>query len=179
MAAASCDEAYPGVKHTRWLVMTGDYLLVVDKLQSDAEHRFDWLYHNRGDQVICEAARDSVSLAGEVPGGEYIRNARRGTTGGRHPGQFEDAGCRDDATMAAGAGTVVTTGDGVGGSVDDRVPMLMIGREGREVSFAAVLEPVRTGGRPQVSDVQLAAAGEGMTVTVESGSRADRVTIAG
>jgi hypothetical protein len=177
VAAAACDEAYPGVKHTRWLVMTGVYLLVVDKLQSDENHRFDWLYHGRGDRVVCAPARDSVSLAGEVPGGEYLRNTRRGTTAETIGAQFESAGVTTYATMAAGQGSVVTIGDGVGGAVDDRVPMMMVGREGREVSFAAVLEPVRPGGSPQVSGVRLVPAGEDLTVTVESGSHADRVTL--
>jgi hypothetical protein len=177
VAAASCDDAYPGVKHTRWLVMTGAYLLVVDKLRSDKDHRFDWLYHNKGEQVVCDATRDSVSLAGEVPGGEYIHNARRGTTGEVIRAKFENADVTTYVTMAAREGTVVTIGDGVGGSVNDRVPMIMIGREGREVLFAAVLEPVHTGGRPQVADVRLAAAGEGMTIAVASGDHTDRVTI--
>ena len=177
VAAATCDEAYPGVKHTRWLVLTGAYLLVVDKLLSDKNHRFDWLYHSRGERVVCDAARDSVSLAGEVPGGAYIRNPRRGTTGEAIRARFEGTDITTYLAMAACEGTVVTVGEGVGGSVDDRVPMMMIGREGRQVSFAAVLEPVRTGGRPQVSGVRLAPTEEGMTITVEAGSHVDRVTV--
>jgi hypothetical protein len=177
VAAASCDEAYPGVKHTRWLVMTSAYLLIVDKLQSGQAHRFDWLYHNRGEKVVCDAARDSVSLAGEVPGGEYIRNASRGLTGEIIRAQFESTSVTTCLTIAAHESTVATVGEGVGGSVDDRVPMIMIGREGREVFFAAVLEPVRTSGSPQVGGVRLAATEEGMTIMVESGSHTDRVTI--
>jgi hypothetical protein len=177
VAAARCDEAYPGVKHTRWLLLTATYLLVVDKLQSDAEHQFDWLYHNKGRRLICDAAAESVSLAGTVPGGEYIRNAQRGTTSGLIRARFEDAGVAMYLTMAAHEGTVVTTGAGVGGSVNDRVPMLMVGAEGREACFAAVLEPVPAGGRPQVTDVRLAAAGEGITITMKSGPRTDSVTI--
>jgi hypothetical protein len=71
----------------------------------------------------------------------------------------------------------VTTGEGAGGSVNDRVPMLMVGTEGREASFAAVLEPVPADGRPQVTDVRLAATGEGMAITVKSGPHTDRMTI--
>jgi hypothetical protein len=178
VAAASCDDAYPGVKHTLWLILTGTYLLVVDKLQSDAAHRFHWLYHNKGERLVCEAATESANLAGEVPGGEYIRNARRGATGGLIRARFEDAGVATCLTMAAQEGTVVTAGEGVGGSVNDRVPMMMMmGTEGCEASFAAVLEPVPTGDQPQVTDVRLAAGGEGMTVTVTSGPHTDTMTI--
>ncbi len=177
LAAASCDEAYPGVKHTRWLLLTGTYLLVVDKLQSDAEHQFDWLYHNKGTRLMCESATESVDLVGEIPGGEYIRDARRGTTGGPLRARFEDTGVATCLTMAAQEGTMVTAGQGVGGSVNDRVPMLMLGRQGRDVSFAAVLEPVPTDGQPQVTDVRLAAGGEGVTVTVTCGRHTDTITI--
>jgi hypothetical protein len=177
VAAASCDEAYPGVTHTRWLVMTGTYLLIVDKLQAQKDHRFEWLYHNRGQKVACDAARDSVSLAGEIPGGEYIRDARRGATGAAIRAQFDGAGATTHLTMAAHEGTVVTMGDGVGGSVDDRVPMILIAREGREAFFAAVLEPVPAGGHPQVAEVQLTTTKEGLTIGVAAGLRTDRVTI--
>jgi hypothetical protein len=177
VAAASCDDAYPGVKHARWLLLTGTYLLVVDKLQSEAEHRFDWLYHNKGRSLTCEAATESVSLAGTVPGGEYIRAARRGTTSGPLRARFEDAGVAVYLTVAAHENTVVTTGEGVGGSVNDRVPMLMVGAEGREACFAAVLEPVPAGGRPQVTDIRLAPTGQGAAITVKSGPRTDSMTI--
>jgi len=177
VAAASCDDAYPGVKHTRWLLLTGTYLLAIDKLQSDAEHRFDWLYHNKGQRLVCEAATESTNPAGEVPGGEYIRNAQRGTTGELIRARFEDASVATYLTLAAQEGTVVTAGEGVGGSVNDRVPMMTMGRQGRDVSFAAVLEPVPAGDQPQVIDVRLAATGESMTVTVTSGPHTDRLTI--
>jgi hypothetical protein len=179
VAAARCDEGYPGVKHARWLVLTGTYLLVVDRLQSDSEHWFDWLYHNKGTRLTCEAADGSVDLAGEVPGGEYIRNARRGAARGLIRARFEDAAVTTYLAMAAQEGTVVTAGEGVGGSVNDRVPMLMVGRQGRDVSFAAALEPVPTGGQPQVTNVRLAAGGEGTTVTVTCGPHTDKVTIPG
>jgi len=177
VAAASCDEAYPGVRHTRWLVMTGTYLLVVDKLQSDKDHRFEWLYHNRGEKVTCDEARDSVALAGEISGGEYVRNAKRGTTSDTVRARFENAGVATHLTVAARENTAATVGEGVGASVNDRVPMLMLGREGREATFAAVLEPVPAGVRPLVTGVRLVPTEKGQTITVESGSRADNVTI--
>ncbi len=177
VAAASCDEAYPGVKHTRWLIMTGTYLLVVDKLQSGASHRFDWLYHHRGAKIVCDAARDDAGLTGEFPGGEYVRAAKRGTTGQMIQARFEGTGATTHLTMAAHTDTVVTVGEGVGGSVEDRVPLVMVGREGREVLFATVLEPVPTGRRSQITGVRLASTDKGLTIAVESGSRLDRVTV--
>jgi len=175
--AASCPEAYPGVQHKRLLFMTGTYLLVLDALHSDADHRFDWLYHNKGGRVICDQARDGVTAAADYPGGEYVRNAKRGTTDELIRVRFEDTAVAIFLTVAGGPGTTVTTGDGVGASVDDRVPMVMIGRNGRSICFAAVLEPARMGGQPQVADVRLSEAADGLTVAVLVDGHTDTVRI--
>ena len=175
--AASCPEAYPGVRHRRLLFMTGIYLLVLDELHSDADHRFDWAYHNKGTRVVCDQARDSVVPAVDCPGGEYIRNARRGTTDEPVRAQFEDGNVATCLTMAGSPDTIVTTGDGVGASVDDRIAMVMTGRNGRDTCFAAVLEPVRTGDRPQVADVRLVEAPDGLTVAIQLEDHSDTVRI--
>lgn len=177
--AAVCDQAYPGVQHTRWLIMTDVYLLILDRLHSDTEHRFDWLYHNRGQKAVCDAARDDVTLTGKFPGAEYIQNASQGTTADAVRVRFEDAKAVTHLTMAAGQDTTVTIGDGVGASVTDRVPMGMIGRTGREAEFAAVLEPVPTGGEPRATGIRIVRAGDTLKVLVERGSGADTIEIRG
>jgi len=175
--AASCDEAYPGVQYRRWLVMTDAYLLVFDRLHSDAEHRFDWLYHNRGEEAICDAARQSVVLSGQYPGGEYIQNTRQGTTAEPIRIRFEDASVTTHLTMAAQDDTTVIVGDGVGASVTDRVPMSIISRAGREVCFAAVLEPMPSGSRPFVTGLRCTETTAGSVIVVERGRRTDTLTI--
>ena len=152
--AARCDDAYPGVQHTRRLVMTDAYLVVLDQLRSETEHRFDWLYHNRGTRAVCDTAQDSVNLTDEYPAGEYVQNTMQGVTSGTVRVRFDDPKIATYLTMApecelilAERGTTVTIGDGVGGSITDRVPMATVGRTGRHATFAAVLEPVTTGDR--------------------------------
>jgi len=177
VVAASCEEAYSGVRHKRLLFMTAVYLLVLDQLHSDADHQFDWLYHNRGARVVCDQAGESVTPAADCPGTEYIRNTRRSTTDGPVRARFESGDVTTCLTMAGKPGTVVTTGDGVGASVDDRVPMLTAGRNGREMCFATVLEPVRTGGRPQAADVRLIETPDSLVVVVQFEGRTDTVRI--
>ncbi len=176
--AARCDRAYPGVRHTRRLVMTDSYLLVLDELHSDAERQFDWVYHNQGQKAICEAAASDANLAGKFPGSEYIQNARRGVTADAVRVRFEDDKVPLHLTMAAGPDTTVTVGDGVGGSVTDRVPMAMVGRKGRDVQFAAVLEPIAASGKPAVTDVQVTRTGDRMvTVHVRRGECTDAISV--
>lgn len=175
--AASCDEAYPGVRHRRLLFLTDAYLLVLDDLRSDADHRFDWLYHNRGAGVVCDQAPDGVNPVADYPGGEYIQNAHRGSTGEIIRARFEDKSVTTYLTIAGRPGTIVTTGDGVGASVDDRVPMIIAGRSGPNMCFAAVLEPVRSGDQPKVTDIQLTEAAGRLVVTVRHEGRTDTVAI--
>src|ERR1035441_1333252 len=40
-AVSETTEAYPGVTHTRTVVRISDYLVVADRLKSEAEHTFD------------------------------------------------------------------------------------------------------------------------------------------
>jgi len=177
VAAAGCDEAYAGVEHTRWLVMTGTYLLVFDTLRSDVEHRFDWIYHNRGSGAVCEAAADGVNLADKYKGFEYVENCRQGTTSEMISVSFEHPDVSTYLTVAAQEGTEVVIGDGVGASITDRVPMTMIGRNGHNAHFAAVLEPVVTGKEPRITGIRCTKRDESLTIAIERGGSEDRVRV--
>jgi hypothetical protein len=174
---ASCDQAYAGVNHRRLLLLTGEYLLVVDDLQADRDRRFDWLYHNRGRRLACDIARDDADLANAFPGSEYIRQARRGATDDEVRVSFIDDEVNTHLTVAAQNATTLTIGSGVGASVTDRVPMVMLARTGRAVQFAAVLEPVQRSGKARVAEVGLARRNATLTVAVERREGTDRVTL--
>ncbi len=178
-AAASCDAAYPGVEHHRLLLMTQSYLLVVDRLRADQERQFDWLYHNRGSKAVCQAATEAAQQIADDSGVEYIRNATRGRTDEIIRIVFDGGQVATHLTMAAGHGTDVLVGDGVGASVSDRVPMTMIGRRGLQVNYAAVLEPVRKSAGPTASAVKLDEDRDFLLVVVERGASVDRIRIGG
>jgi len=177
VVAASCVEAYPGVEHTRWLLMTDTYLLIFDAFQSDTEHRFDWIYHNKGDEVVCDVARNDVNLADKFTGGEYVQDCRQGKTADIIRVQFENPDVTTYLIMAAWENTTVTIGSGVGASITDRVPMIIIGRDGRNASFAAVLEPVLTGNESHVTGIRCAATDESQIIAVERGCQTDKISV--
>jgi hypothetical protein len=177
VAAATCTEAYTGVEHTRWLVMTDTYLLIFDALESDTGCQFDWTYHNKGYKVVCDLARNNVKLTDKYKGGEYIRDCRQGTTADIINVRFEEQDVTTYLNMAAWEDTTISIGNGVGASITDRVPMIMIGRDGRNVHFAAVLEPVLTGNEPRVTGIQCAVENESRTITITRVHQIDRVRI--
>jgi hypothetical protein len=77
--------------------------------------------------------------------------------------------------MAGAAATQLLLGDGPCGSVLDRVPVMMAGRNGRDVWFAATIEPVKTGGMPGVRAVRLERIDNGLTVQVSREGGDDRL----
>jgi len=108
---------------------------------------------------------------------EYVQHIRTGTTDGPVRVRFAGKAVATCLTMAAGGTTDVLAGDGVGASVVDRVPMVAIGRQGAQADFAAVLEPVRAGAKPTVSDVRLERTAAGATVTVQAGGAPTVITL--
>lgn len=180
---ARCDAAYAGVVHDRLLLMTRTYLLVIDRLRAENDHRFDWLYHSRGTAAVSEAIAAGLQWKGDYTGAEYIQNAVWAQKDELVRIAFEDANVTTHLTMAAEHKTSIMLGDGVGSSVSDRVPMAMIGRTGRDVTYVAALEPRLTGFEPTVLDIHVEE-GQGAlsvvverTVLVEPGIAEDRVEL--
>ena len=176
---ASCDAAYPGVKHRRMLCLTPTYLLVVDDLSSDKPHRYDWVYHNRGKAVRCETARDDVKPPKDMQGMEYVKNLKRGAAEGGCSVRFDG---NDVTTYLAigsnpGVSLSVLVGDGVGASVLDRVPMVVVGQQGKAARFVAVLEPTRKAPLPAVMNTSVAERSGSIEVSVWCGDATDIVTL--
>lgn len=176
-AMAKCIEAYPGVAHRRLLVQTPTYLLVFDHLESENEHRYDWVYHNRGTVAECAAALEPASLESSFSGSEYIENALSGSSEETVQVRFPDEGVTTYLTLAEGGQTGITTGDGVGGSILERIPLVIFTQHGRETCFAAALEPVAEGREPQVREVTFSADGGEAVVTVQNGERTETISI--
>ena len=174
---ASCNEAYPDLMHRRLFCMTPSYLLVFDELAASQEHLYDWVYHNRGTAVECDAVKEAADLSRAFPGSEYIRNTKVGTTAGPTRLKFVGDQVITHVLLDAAPKTTVLTGDGPCESILDRVPLVMVSRHGTSVRFAAVLEPVATGEPPTVTSVEHAAARGEMQITVRRGEASDVITL--
>lgn len=175
-ALASCDDAYPETQNQRLLILTPDYLLVFDRLLSTVNRRFDWLYHSRGTKAISDAATNSTTLDDAFTGSEYIAGTLGGTVDGTVRVQFKDKEVTTYLTMASAPGTEVLTGDGVGASIDDRVPLTIISRNGKQACFVAVLEPVRNT-PPTVTDVTMTEDSGTVRIEVRHGNTNDLITL--
>jgi len=175
-ARASCDKAYKGVKHTRTLALTPSYLVVMDELVVDGAEprRFDWVYHNRGEAVSCDAAAKAGKLPAPFQGAEYIRNVKRGRTDGETIRvEFSGKDVTTHLVMAGEPATEVAVGDGPLGSVMDRVPVVVVTRRGKAARFCAVIEPAKADAKPAVESVELSERGGALTVTVRRAGGTD------
>lgn len=175
-AQAGCDEAYPGVKQRRLLLLTPTYLLAVDTLDADEARRFDWVYHSRGMDAVCDQVQDNVQSDDAFPGFEYLQNVRSGVTGDTVRVRFRGDPVSTCLTIVGEPGTTVLVGDGPGASVEERVPLTMVSRCGTQGRFVSVLEPVRDG-RPQVSDLRVDDPDGGVRIQVTRGDAEDVVCL--
>ena len=140
-AAAHTDRAYAGVLHRRLLVLRPRFLVVVDVLAAadGKTHTFDWLYHNRGEGISCSAAVEETA-APEGQGFEYLKGLRRGEAGGPFQAIVAMGPDRVGVHVNGEPGSEVLVGTGVGESVLDRVPLLVVTRRGQSARFAAAIE---------------------------------------
>ena len=93
------------------------------------EHRFDWCYHNRGTSATAElAGLKDTPAPGDEPGMEFIRNLKSGATDAPIHVTFPDEKVTTELRLDAQPGSTLWTGDGVGDSVDQRVPLAMVTR---------------------------------------------------
>ncbi len=172
VTVARVDSAYEGVSHRRMFVLRPDYAVVVDQLEdrSGSEHTFDWLYHNVGEGIASDAA-PTQGMLGEGQGFELVDGIRKGAT---------DDGCRVtidvssdavDILMDGQAGSEIAVGTGVGESILDRIPMMMVTRRGAAARFAAVIEPRKDRQASSISEVSILGDVLGIAVVKTDGSR--------
>jgi len=170
---AHCTEAYPGIRHRRALCQTPTYLLVFDDLAGTGEHAFDWVYHNQGRTVECDAAQKAVDLDKAFAGSEYLENVRTGATADDIRVRFGGGEVTTHLVLSGAGGTEILTANGPGGSVLDRTPMVMVTRHGASARFAAVLEPVGAKPSPAVSRIVCETAQGNVRIVVSRGASSD------
>ena len=167
--------AYPGVEHRRCLVLSDDVLVVLDVLGSEAEHTFDWLYHDAGEAVRCAVATQTGPGALGVAGEEFVRWLGAGETAGACEVHFSGRGLATRLLVAAGGATTVRIATGPFHSVSERAPFALLRRRGKRVTFAVALCAEAPGGASGVTAVRVVDAEDGVTLLVERGSRVEKI----
>jgi rubrerythrin len=150
---------FDGISHTRFLLLTPCYLLIVDDLNASdgKDHIFDWLYHNKGQGVSCKL-ETSRTMPGNLPEGyAYLRNVRSYSTSGFQNPELEFSGEKTSVNMLMTGceNDEVFTATGPNTSIDDRVPMVIIRKKGQKVRYVTLLEPFPINGTPKVKSLKI------------------------
>jgi hypothetical protein len=183
LVSASADSAYAGVRHARNVIMVADrYLLVVDVLESQQPHTYDWNYHAPG--TLTPDFPLQPHYAGNLPpyiagGGQLailhdVRESR--------PLNTWNAVWRNDnamlritmpeqsekMTVYTGNGPRYTPGTFTLTSEDMLwdMPMVFARRTAKSTVFSAVLEVLRDGQKP-ASSIELVSESFPHTVKIQ------------
>lgn len=176
--AVECDDMFDKVNQRRFLLLTPNYLLVVDEMVpgNGKEHTYEWLYHNRGTRAACELP--STTTAPPKDGGfEFLQDIA--THALDNAADLDVTFLMDKlkvhVKMSGRKGDEVMTATGPVESIYERAPMVLVRRKGKTVWFCAVLEPVPEGAQPAVKKVAITDTNGAKAVTVTRKDGEDRI----
>ncbi len=187
VAVSRVDGVFPGVNHTRGVALTEGVVVVIDRMDSDAEHAYDFAYHNLGKLKPGDGwtASPTDHPLGTTANYENIKELKKLSGSGairlswdvteQHPAAspVRTSGAALELWQLPIAGGEVFTGvTGLNNpntkTYPDTAPSLFHRVRGRSVEFCTVLDPRK--GQSHVKAVQTGAGG-GIAVELQNGKR--------
>lgn len=188
VAVSRLEGMYAGVNHTRGVVLTGGVIVVLDRIESDAPHTYDFAYHNLGTLEIGPGwvARPLDQPLATTANYENIKELKK--LSGDGPIHFswdvtEQHPATSPVRAAGGAALNLWQLPVKGGEVHsgitglnnpnrttypDLAPSLFHRVKGKSAEFMTVLEPTK--GQSRIRTVEAAGTG-GMSVLFQDGKR--------
>ena len=162
--------AFENISHVRFLLLSPDYLLIVDELKSadGSGHSYDWLYHNKGRSVSCDLPISDTRPGNSPEGYAYLKDISAYKSSNDQPVKimFNGESTNVNMVMAGQEGDEIFTASGPFTSVEDRVPMVIVRRKGQTVRFVTLLEPVVSGGKSGIEKISLLSRPPSVSVVV-------------
>lgn len=145
-AQSETAQAYPGVTHRRTVVRLGDYFVVADQLQSEAEHTFDLYLHSEGKLSLDGQGGETHSLAAPVP---WIEKLTARLPAAAISGRWS-AGGSGIGFWVGGRSPLIPMTAQCPAETGSRKVQLFVGRQkGRAAEFVTVLSPFK--GKPDLA----------------------------
>ena len=180
VAQAECDSAYPGVKMKRTVAINKRYLIDIFSVTSDAEHTYDWVYHNFGQIVPALPVAPREEKLGEKAGYQHMKDIAQAKTAGTWSADFKQDGANVRLTMLAAAGTELYFGMGLADNPPRSCPMVVVRRKGKTARFISIIEPYKEA--PAVTGVKMipvSGGGGAITLEITCGGQRDLFILAG
>lgn len=186
-AVSRVDGVYPGANHTRAVVLAEGVIVMLDRIEADAEHTYDFAYHNFGKLDLGPGwtARATDKPFGTTANFENIKDLQKLTGSGaiRFTWDVTEQHAKDSPVRATGASLnlwqlPVSGGEifsGVTGlsnpnraTYPDYAPSLFHRVKAKTAEFTTVLEPAK--GKSRIQSVEAGAKG-GVTVIFNDGKK--------
>ena len=180
VAQAECDSAYPGVKMKRTVAINKRYLIDIFSVTSDAEHTYDWVYHNFGQIVPALPVAPREEKLGEKAGYQHMKDIAQAKTAGTWSADFKQDGANVRLTMLAAAGTELYFGMGLADNPPRSCPMVVVRRKGKTARFISIIEPYKEA--PAVTGVKMipvSGGGGAITLEITCGGQRELFILAG
>ncbi|HVM49005.1 MAG TPA: heparinase II/III family protein [Candidatus Acidoferrum sp.] len=166
-AESVTSEAYAGVKHSRTVVRIGDYFVVADRLESQAEHTYDLYLHSEGELSLAEGASALQTVASPS---RWIESPRAAEPRPTISGRWGGTGGVD--FWIAGSGRVTPILAQCPAETGSRKVSLLIARqEARTAVFTTVLFPYQ-------GETNFAVEPEAQDIIVHHAGLSDRLVLA-
>lgn len=138
---AECLDAYPGVRHARFLGLTAENLIVVDLLESSEEHTYDWLYHGNGELVTSAVLKKTEQDLGYGKMAKFISDRKliQESEASLRIG-FRIPKVNTDLCLLPDTERTVYTAVGPGPARGPKLPMVIQRKKGKNAVFAAVFD---------------------------------------
>ena len=185
MAAAGSDQLRDGVWMERSVAMFPGAVLLVDHMESDVGHVYDWVYHNIGDIRSGPEFADSAPLA-ETGMYTYLKELKKAVKPtarfsvvfrqAEGQPQSKDSGlCLTQAVFQGAEFFSAVTMHGAGHNI--KAATLLSRQRGKTASYVTLLEPLRQGQDPVYSLGEPKVAADTVSVTVTDGKRQWQVQV--
>lgn len=144
IAEAESREAYPGVTHTRRIMMACDIAIVRDLLESDSEHVYDWLLRCEGELTDLPP---TVNPTADAP--EWFTEAASLGEIASFTARWHDGGSGLAGFFAMDAPGTVIRARCPAETAARTVPVVSLRRKGAKASYLSLLVPYK-GDAPQI-----------------------------
>jgi len=153
-------DSYAGVNHKRLFLLTDKHLILIDILNSDKKHQYDWFYHNHGSSINSNIKLVSTKPLPSYAGMTYLKNIKKLKSNKQVEFHITGDGISTCVLTAPVNGSEYMIADGPGESVIKRVPLVMVRRRGHSATFATVFETVITNEDRSVDSIKIIGKGQ-------------------
>jgi len=175
-ASAAADDAYPGVRFRRSVALVpGGIVLDVCEIDSNQDHVYDWVHHNRGELSCSLDLAKMASPVGEQNGYQHIASPRRGSTQEDWSAVWLDNDAGVALRMVGAPGTVIIAGEGPANPPPLMYPMVIARRKGRQALFCSAFAVFR--GAPPVVEFSVAVEADAVHLSVQVGGASHDVAL--